>query len=261
MASALIGYTGFVGGNLRQQFEFDDLYNSSNIEQITGQSYDVIVCAGAPGVKWKANKEPDKDWASIQRLMSNLTKTRADHIILISTVDVYPSPGDVDEDTPIDESVGHAYGRHRLLLEKFVQERFEATIIRLPGLFGNGLKKNVIYDFLHNNALDLVCPGSVYQFYNLNRLWADIATANRNRVQLINFATEGLSVKEIAREAFGYNFTNPTQTNAVLYDFKTKYDNIYGGDRGYIYRKVQVMSDIRAYVKGMKAKLKGRTGV
>jgi nucleoside-diphosphate-sugar epimerase len=257
MASALIGSTGFVGGNLRQQCVFDDCYNSSNIEDITGRSYEVIVCAGAPGVKWQANNEPDKDWASIQRLMHNLKEARAQHVVLISTVDVYPSPGGVDEDAPIDERTGQAYGRHRLLLESFVQEHFEATVIRLPGLFGNGLKKNVIYDLLHNNALDLICPDSVYQFYNLNRLWSDIETAKRYQIRLINFATEGLSVKEIACQAFDAEFTNPAQTQAAFYDFKTKYADIYGGDQGYIYNKVQVMSDIRAYVKSMQSTMKG----
>ena len=61
MNSALIGYTGFVGGNLLRQFAFTDLYNSTNIETIAGRAYDLIVCAGAPGVMWKANKEPALD--------------------------------------------------------------------------------------------------------------------------------------------------------------------------------------------------------
>ena len=37
-ASALIGYTGFVGSNLLRQRAFDATFNSKNIEQISGRS-------------------------------------------------------------------------------------------------------------------------------------------------------------------------------------------------------------------------------
>ena len=37
MRTALIGHTGFVGSNLAASHAFDDLYNTSNIEQIEGQ--------------------------------------------------------------------------------------------------------------------------------------------------------------------------------------------------------------------------------
>lgn len=253
MTSALIGYTGFVGGNLHRQHPFDDLYNSSNIEAIHNHSYDLVVCAGAPGVKWKANKEPERDWASLARLMAALAQVRAQHLILISTVDVYPQPFGVDETTPLDDMAGTPYGRHRLLLERFVQEHFAATVVRLPGLFGEGLKKNVIFDLLHNNALDLICPASIFQFYHLDNLWRDLTLVRQQQVGLINFATEGVSVKEIAAVAFGFDFVNPQAQNAVHYDFKTRYAAILGGANGYIQTKAQVLAAIKAYVAGSKS--------
>ncbi|MFQ5504898.1 MAG: pyridine nucleotide transhydrogenase, partial [Planctomycetota bacterium] len=87
---ALIGHTGFVGQNLQRQGSFDGLYNSGNIESIADRSYDLLVCAGAPGVKWKANQEPEVDLASIQRLIRSLERVAARKLVLISTVDVYP---------------------------------------------------------------------------------------------------------------------------------------------------------------------------
>ena len=51
MKTALIGSTGFVGGNLQRQAAFDDGYHSRNIESLAGKSYDLIVCAGAPAVQ------------------------------------------------------------------------------------------------------------------------------------------------------------------------------------------------------------------
>ncbi len=92
MASALIGYTGFVGSNLLRARSFDDLYNSSNIGNIVGKHYDLLVCAGVPAVKWKANKEPDRDREQIAALIDPLSKVTADRFILISTIDVYSNP-------------------------------------------------------------------------------------------------------------------------------------------------------------------------
>ena len=46
MNHGLIGYTGFVGGNLLRQSEFQKLYNSSNIAEIQEQQFDYLVCAG-----------------------------------------------------------------------------------------------------------------------------------------------------------------------------------------------------------------------
>ena len=147
MNSAIIGHTGFIGGNLVNQYHFDQFYNSKNIESIGGQQFDYLVCSGAPAVKWLANKEPIGDRENLQRLVNCLKNVEAKQMILISTVDVYPSPIEVNEETIIDLEKCQPYGKHRLELEYFLAERFDTLTIRLPGLFGQGLKKNIIYDF------------------------------------------------------------------------------------------------------------------
>src|SRR4051812_49897374 len=113
MTSALIGYTGFVGGNLLRQHEFDATFSSSNIEQIGGRSFDLVVCAGAPAEKWKANADPERDLDSIERLTRALQHTNTQKLVLISTVDVFLNPVEVDEDSPVPMQGLHAYGKHR----------------------------------------------------------------------------------------------------------------------------------------------------
>lgn len=248
MKRAIIGHTGFVGGNLIKQTRFNDFYNSSNIKDIDGKSYDLVVCSGAPAAKWKANKEPEKDLENIKLLMSCIEKLKTKHIILISTVDVFPKPVKVDEDTPINENEGDAYGRNRFLLEKFINSSFHCTTIRLPGLFGKDLKKNVIYDFLNNNCTDMICPDSVFQFYFLGNLWEHIEIAIKHKIQLVNFATEPVSVGEIARKAFGFEFNNPLQTKPVFYDFRSKYDHVYGGTNGYLFSKKYMLTKLIDFV-------------
>ena len=40
MRTALIGYSGFVGSNLKDQFDFDDFYNSKNIYELKDREMD-----------------------------------------------------------------------------------------------------------------------------------------------------------------------------------------------------------------------------
>lgn len=249
MRRALIGHTGFVGGNLLQQGKYDDLYNSSNIADIAGKSYDLVVSAGVKAAKWIANKEPEADRAGIATLERALENVRADHFVLISTVDVYPRPIDVDESTPLSTTEGQPYGRHRLELEAFVRSRFpNAVIIRLPGLFGNGLKKNAIYDFLHDNRTDLIHQDGVFQFYDLDRIEADVQRCLAAGLELVNFATEPVSVRDIARRAFGREFVNQLPPPAPRYDFRTKYASAFGRSGHYLASAEEILTAIERFV-------------
>lgn len=248
MSNAIIGYSGFVGGNLVHQFHFEELYNSKNIESIAGREFDLLVCAGVPAVKWFANKEPITDLKNINRLGDCIRKASAQKVILISTIDVYPSPIQVNEDTVIDLNQLHPYGKHRLELESFVKDNFNTTIIRLPGLFGYGLKKNIIYDFIHDNMTDKIHKNSIFQFYNLDHLWQDIEVCLKHDLKLVNFATEPTSVQEVACEAFGFDFTNEPDNLPVQYDFRTKYSRIFDSLTSYMYTKTQIFQELKQFV-------------
>lgn len=254
MAKALIGSTGFVGSNLLKQIHFDLTYRSTNINKIRDQKFKLVVCAGAPGTKWIANQKPKKDLKSIQKLIKYLDTVQADSFVLISSVDVYPSPKDVDENTLIDKRSLHPYGRNRLFLEEFVRETFSNyTIIRLPGLFGPGIKKNFIYDLIHNHALEMTDHRSVFQFYNLNNLWKDISIALSHDLSLINFATEPVKASNVAWVALKQKFVN--KTNKVAnYNMKTVYGKIFDRNSAYLYDKSQILNQIKAFIRSQKDK-------
>ena len=150
MPAALIGHTGFVGSNLDRQFTFDGRYNSSNIAEIRNKKFDLVICAGIKAEKWLANKHPEEDLRQILNLIENLKQVKAAKFVHISTVDVYENPVGVDEYTLIDPNGGHPYGRNRFHAEKMLKNVFDdILIIRLPALFGKGLKKNFIFDLLN----------------------------------------------------------------------------------------------------------------
>ena len=167
MSDALIGYSGFVGGALLRSRTFDACYRSTNIDQIRGRSFDTIVCCGAPAEKWRANRDPEEDRARLATLTDALAEVSARHFVLISTVDVYPVPRNVDEHTAIDPAASQPYGRHRYELEEFCRAHFDATVVRLPGLYGRGLKKNVIFDLLNDRPVDAVPGNARFQFYDI----------------------------------------------------------------------------------------------
>jgi nucleoside-diphosphate-sugar epimerase len=250
---ALVGHTGFVGTTLRRQTTFDDCFRSTNIEEIAGRQYDLLVCAGAPAEKWKANLNPAQDLANIERLMSCLDRVEAAHVVLISTVDVYASPIGVHEDSDVRTDDATAYGRHRFQLETFVRARFPTTCLRLPGLFGLGLKKNIIFDLLHDNSLAAINPESRFQFYPLDRLWNDIGIARANALPLVNLAVEPVSVRDVAEQGFGRSLDNPAAPSPARYDMHTRHAALFGGHGDYLLDTAQELSAIRAFVADWRA--------
>ena len=253
-SAALIGYTGFVGGNLLAQRPFNARYNSSNIEEISGRTFDLIVCAGAPAEKWKANADPERDLVNIERLAQAMSGARARHVVLLSTVDVFGYPIGVDEESLVPTEGLHAYGRNRRLLEELIASRFETTIVRLPGLYGPGLKKNIIFDFLHDNDVQKIDSRGVFQFYNTVRLWRDVETAIRHGLALVHLPTEPVSVADIARVAFGMRFANEVLPTPPRYDVRSRHASLFGGAGWYVESAAQTLEGIAAYVERERAR-------
>ena len=100
--------------------------------------------------KYLANSEPERDLAAVDEAFANIVKIAPKCVVLISTIDVYDSPKSVTEYTAIDSARLQPYGLHRLQLEKKVEEYFDRRlIIRLPGLYGENLKKNFLFDLMN----------------------------------------------------------------------------------------------------------------
>jgi len=245
---ALIGWSGLTGSALRRARPFDAMFRSTDIDDMRGREFDLVVCAGVRAEKWKANRDPEEDRAGIARLTAVLATVRAAHLVLISTADVYPVPIGVDELTVIDPAAGHPYGQHRLALERFCQERFACTIVRLPGLFGSGLKKNALFDLLHDNAVDAIHPDSEFQFYALDRLWADIVRVRAAGIGLVNFAVEPTAMRTVALRAFGRTLVAKRDAAPVRYDMRSRHAARFGGRDGYWYGAASTLDEITRFV-------------
>ena len=262
MFNSLIGYSGYVGGTLLKQENFTSLYRSTNIGDIDNQTFDTVVCAGAPAQKWIANREPEADLQKIEGLIAHLKTIQCKTFILISTVDVFKNPIGVDEDTPVDESGLHAYGLHRRLLETFVEEHFpKYLIVRLPGLVGPSLRKNVIFDFLNDNNLKAIDSRGVFQFYPMVNLWYDIQTALKADLKLVHLTAEPVSVADISQQGFGKHFTHTLVSPAAAYDLQTKHAHVFGASGGYQYSARETMLAVRAYAQSEPLTIKTNAGL
>jgi hypothetical protein len=260
--NALIGSSGFVGGTLQQQHLFQSMYRSTNIQKIDRCTFDLVVCAAAPAQKWIANRNPVADRQNIDSLIANLKTVSCTTFVLISTVDVFKSPIGVDENTSVDEEGLHAYGLHRHLLEKFVETHFpNHLIVRLPGLVGPGLRKNVIYDFLNDNNLHAIDSRGVFQFYPMVNLWWDIQTALKAGLKLVHLTAEPISVADVSELGFGKPFTQPTANPPAIYDMRTRHAAVFGGKGHYQYSQRDTLQAVRAYAQSEPKAMPPKDGV
>lgn len=312
MRVSLVGYTGFVGSNLATSFEFTDIYNSKNIEDAFGTKPDLLVYAGLPAAMFKANENPDADFADILQAAENIKAIRPKRIVLVSSVAVYDRIYDVDEKHVIDENQLLPYGKNRLYLENWVSENCDGLIVRLPALYGINLKKNFIYDFINVipamlnekkyqelvsgdygnllkssyqlqgdkfyhliatgeekkrvyqyfkdsafNAISFTDSRSIYQFYNLGRLWSDITTALEKNIKLLNITTEPVSVAEVYKVLAGTEFKNELMKEPYNYDVRSIYAEMLGGADGYLVNKTDELTDLKAYVDKEKKRIWG----
>lgn len=251
MTTALIGHTGFVGSNIAKSLGEFEGFNSKNFQEMAGRSFDLIICSGVQAVKWWANQNPEEDWRQISRLLDVLKDTQAKKFVLISTVDVYQTPIGVDETSNIDEAGLHAYGLHRWRVEQFVRDRFAACwTARLPGLFGSGLKKNLIFDLLNGKSLDGFDARSSFQFYNLNRIGADLAVMRSAAPDTYNFAVEPVTVAEVITRITGRRYDHQTENQPMHYDMRSVRLGPWGVNGNYLMKAEQVLSDIAAFGAG-----------
>jgi hypothetical protein len=252
VARALIGWSGFVGGNLDRAAAFDARYRSTDIDEIRGRSFELVVSAGLPAAKWLANRDPEGDWAAVSRLMGALDEVEASEFVLISTVDVYGRPVAVYEEDSASEGLT-PYGAHRRALEEFVRERFPRhRVVRLPALFGPGLRKNVLFDLLGRRQLTVINPHSEFQWYDVRDLWADLDRIRAAGAEVVNLAPAPVSTARILGEHFKEFEVGQEAGRAVRYDVRTRHAELVGGQAPYIMDESQVLTGIARFVREVR---------
>jgi sugar phosphate isomerase/epimerase len=250
MSRAIVGYSGFVGSNLLQFYKFTHFYNSKNFKDAANLEFDELFFCGIPAVKWYANKNPEEDSVILNDIKNILKTIVVKKLIFISTIDVYEyTDSQQNESYDCDFMNTHAYGRNRVLFEEFVKTTFcNYHIIRLPALFGKGLKKNIIYDLIYNNQIENISKDTSFQWYDLNWLQKDIDIIVKNNIPICNLFTEPLSTFDII-QLFAYPIENFTNKSKLVYNVQTKYSHLFESSiNGYIRDKFTVLHNLKTFI-------------
>ena len=155
----LVGSTGFVGGNLLAKHTFAAVCHSSDITAQYGTRPDLCIYAGVPAAMFLANADPEADLAVMRAARENIRQIAPKRLVLISSIAVLADSRGVYEDSPAQDTEAlPAYGKNRLQLERWVREDFpDALIVRLPALYGAGIRKNFLFD-LHTITPAMLRP-------------------------------------------------------------------------------------------------------
>jgi len=175
----LVGSTGLVGSALQEQTAFDRTYSSSHFHQILTESWpiDHLVLSCLPATKWRVNQDPLSDLTNVFSIVDILSSICADHVTLVSTIDVYGHDCAFMDETVTPPLGKPSYGANRLLFEGLVKERLwcnSLQIVRLPALFHRFIKKNILFDLINNHEVEKINANSCYQWYPLSNLWRDL---------------------------------------------------------------------------------------
>lgn len=128
----------------------------------------------------------------------------------------------------------------------------DVYIFRLPGLFGRGLKKNVIFDLLNDNLLEKINPESSFQYYDLSCLWADIQKVCEANVRLIHLFPAPIKTSKIISEFFAEKTVGADAAPVAHYNYKTAYDYLFGRSDGFIYGQDEMMNRLARFIANYK---------
>ncbi|WP_314329857.1 sugar nucleotide-binding protein [Oribacterium sinus] len=295
MKDLLVGCTGFVGGNLKKYHLFEGECHSTDIHEYYGSQPELCVYAGVPSAMYLANSHPEEDLRIIQQAFDNLRQICPRRLVLISTVAVYSNPKKVDEKSVIQLNTLPAYGYNRALLESWVRKEFkDSLVVRLPALYGEGLKKNFLYD-LHNiipamlqrkkyeelskdsELVKLSYTSSNYDFYklceranikelreffNTNAFNALSFTDSRSRYQFYNLKRLWNDLcKLLVTDISLMNLVSPPVSTELIYqsisgkeDWKNKLNGYYDYDVRTLY--AEVFGEYKSYIMKEEEEIK-----
>lgn len=174
----VLGGKGFIGSAFTRFCETREIdYDSidlDNYEEFKGRDCDILINVSGNSKKYLSNESPVEDFCfSLEALLRSFFDFSFRKYIYLSSIDVYPDHEDPDrnrEDSVIDIGKISHYGFHKYLGEKMVEHYLsDWIIIRLGGVLGPGLKKNPVFDLIHNIPLR-VDERSEYQYLTTNYL-------------------------------------------------------------------------------------------
>lgn len=149
MIIKILGKNGFVG-----QTVFNTLTSKFTITE--DDKCDILInCAGFSRM-YVANKQPEEMHKVENSVIEKINNTKFERLIHVSTISA---------------EVHHQsnYGKIKKQIEDYLMSKYDTLVLRLGGLVGPGLKKNVVFDILNDRPL-FVTEDSFYNYITTNEV-------------------------------------------------------------------------------------------
>lgn len=249
MKEILIGASGFVGSTYlkinpnARVITREELYLDPHREVC-----EKLVIAAPSANKWFANKNPLEDKADVERLFHHIErKFEPARILLFSTIDVYGELSGVTEMS--NENPSNSYGESRDFLAKTLSSFCPTTSIRLPGLFGPNLKKNLLYDIKHERRdfISNVNRNSTFQWIDVRKAIEMANTFYAEEMEKVNIVTEPISVVDIPISNWKWRNLLKEEGDCVSYNVRTEKN-----PNGYFFNKETVLESMCKWIADEK---------
>jgi hypothetical protein len=221
---ALIGSNGTIGQSLLDNMHFDAVFNSDNLEKITEQSWELIVCAAPSGNRLAINRGQTQDINDCEAIVDTLSQCQTKKLLLIGSVDAETAPNST-------------YGRNRAWLEKELSKIHATYILRLSTLIGKRIKKNMLFDLKHRLFLNSLDRDAELQWCILDDLPQQINACLAGAPGITSIVSKPINNIQIINRFFP-DITSGYSTSTVRYD-----------QRPYVYTQEQILQAMERYLK------------
>lgn len=217
--------SGFLGTKLSRQLDSATTFDRASLS-IIPKYCDIIIVAAPTSRRITVNQHPEQDLQDCMSIYEAVKRVSYRKIIHLSTVDVYATK--TSKTDQLDHLLPDShYGANRYLLEEKISSLPNSSIIRLPSLCQNDIKKNILYDLANQQWLEKICLDAEIQWYPVDQLSKDIKYVINHNIPKINLATAPISNRMIV-EKFYPELIERLQSNSLpltQYDVKTCYSD------------------------------------
>ena len=224
MLRALIGSNGTIGASILDNITVDRVYNSDNLEDIAGHSFDRVIVAAPSGNRLAVNRGQTQDRLQCERIVAALSKCNIQELVLIGSVDAVTAHNT-------------EYGSNRAWLEQHLANVHNLHTLRLCTLIGKRIKKNVLYDLKHGLFLEKIDAGAVLQWCILDDVPAQIERVIQQGPSSVNIVSEPIANAAVMQCFF------PDIPHSIN-DISVRYDQ-----RPYTYTQDQIFAAMEEYLQ------------
>ena len=224
MLRALIGSNGTIGASILDNITVDRVYNSDNLEDIAGHSFDRVIVAAPSGNRLAVNRGQVQDLEQCERIVAALATCAIKELVLIGSVDAVTAPNT-------------EYGSNRAWLEQHLANQHNLYTLRLCTLIGKRIKKNMLYDIKHGLFLEKIDAGAVLQWCILDDVPAQIERVIAQGPGSVNIVSEPIANRTVLQR-FCPELVPDIDTESVRYN-----------QQPYVYNQTQIFMAMEQYLQ------------